>query len=116
VELQTEEFESGTTKINLIGRLDIAGTQAVDLKFTALTAARGGFVIVDLSQVSFLASIGIRMFVSNARALLQRRGKMVLYNPQPNVDKVLKTTGIDTIIGIFNDLDQAREALTVSDS
>jgi anti-anti-sigma regulatory factor len=40
----------------------------------------------------------------------------VLYNPQPNVDKVLKTTGIDTIIGIFNDLDQAREALRVSDS
>jgi anti-anti-sigma factor len=116
VELQTEELESGTTKINLIGKLDIEGTQAVDLKFTALTAARGGFVITDLSQVSFLASIGIRMLVSNAKALRQRRGKMVLYNPQPHVDAVLKAAGIDTIIETFSDLNQAREALRVGAS
>jgi anti-sigma B factor antagonist len=116
VELLAEEFESGTTKINLIGRLDIQGAQAVDLKFTGLAAARGGFVILDLSQVSFIASIGIRTILSNARALLQRGGKMVLYGPQPHVEKVLKAAGVDMIMEIFNDLNEAQAALKVSAS
>jgi anti-sigma B factor antagonist len=111
VELLAEEFESGTTKINLIGRLDIQGAQAVDLKFTGLAAARGGFVILDLSQLSFIASIGIRTILNNARALLHRGGRMVLYRPQPHVEKVLKVAGVDMVMGIFNDLNDARAAL-----
>ena len=60
-----------------------------------------------MSEVSFLASIGIRTLVINARAQSQRGGLMALLKPQPLVAEVLKTAGIDTIIPMYPDLDTA---------
>ncbi len=109
MEIQIEELGEGTARVNLAGRMDIAGMEEIDVRFTALAAARRGLVIVDLSQVSFLASIGIRTLVSTAKALARHGGRMVLLTPQPVVENVLKTSGIDTVLPIFFDLDTARK-------
>ena len=60
-----------------------------------------------MAQVSFLASIGIRTLLQNAKALKQRGGRMVLLNPTDVVDSVLQSTGIAEIIPVFRDLDAA---------
>ena len=73
-------------------------------------AAPGGSqrkVIVDLEQVSFLASMGIRTIIMGAKAINLKGGRMVLLRPTPDVEKVLTTTGIDTLISIVHDLDAA---------
>ena len=114
MELETRQLESGIVGINLSGRMDAIGTQQIDLKFTALTATRKAAILVDLSQVTLLASIGIRTLVNNAKAQKLRGGSMVLYQPTSLVEQVLKSTGIDTIIPIAHDMDAAREALGVS--
>lgn len=111
MELQTQQLTDGITKINLFGRMDNVGVQDIDLQFTALTATKKAAVVVDLSEVSFLASIGIRTLITNARALRQRGGKMVLLNPKPLVDEILKAAGITTIIETLYNLQSAREAL-----
>ena len=111
VELQTEQMNDGTMKINLLGRLDILGTNAIDLRFTSLTATRKANVIVDLSGVDFLASMGVRLLLSNAKALASRGGKMVICKPDPMVRKVLETTGTDAIIPLYDDVDSAHQAL-----
>jgi len=53
------ELEDGIKKITLQGRMDIDGTQKIDMKFTAVTASESANVIVDLSGVEFISSIGI---------------------------------------------------------
>jgi anti-anti-sigma factor len=111
MELSTDQLESGILGIKLSGRMDILGTQQIDLKFSALTSTSKGQILVDLSQVTFLASIGIRTLVSNARAQKLRGGTMVLYKPSSTVEEVLKTTGIDAIIPIAHDMNAARIAL-----
>ena len=111
MELQTQQLPNGITKINLAGRMDSAGVQGIDLQFTALTATKKAAIVVDLSEVSFLASIGIRILITNAKALRQRGGKMVLLNPKPLVDEVLKGVGVTTIIETLYNLASAREAL-----
>jgi anti-anti-sigma factor len=116
MEMQSEQLENGLTTITLAGKMDIVGTQDIDVRFTGLTASKGGFFIVDLSGVTFLASIGIRTFITSAKALTRRGGKMVLLNPQPMVENVLKVSWIDTILPIFFDLDAARIALKSSGS
>ena len=68
--LATEEVTPGVTKINLTGRLDIAGTQAIDLDFNALVDSQRA-IIVDLAEVAFIASMGLRT-LSLARAPLPR--------------------------------------------
>ena len=114
MELQSRELESGILGISLTGRLDSAGAQQIDLKFTALTATRKAPILVDLSQVTFVASIGMRTLVINAKAQKSRGGSMVLYQPTPAVEEVLKSAGIDTIISIAYDMEGARKALAVA--
>lgn len=112
--LQTQQLTNGVTKINLAGRMDNAGVQGIDLQFTALTATKKAAVVVDLSEVSFLASIGIRTLITNARALQHRGGKMVLLNPTPLVDEVLDAAGITSVIETVDNLQSACEALGAS--
>ena len=114
MDLQSHELESGILGISLAGRMDSAGAQQIDLRFTALTATRKAPILVDLSQVTFMASIGMRTLVSNAKAQKRRGGTMVLYQPTVEVEEVLKSAGIDTIITIAHDMDGARKALEVS--
>jgi len=97
-------------KIVLDGRLDIEGAAAVDLKMNLIAGSRMA-VLMDLQRVSFLASIGLRSLVIPARTIRNRGGKVVLYAPSEMVEKVLKTSGIDTIIPIHHDLNNAVAAL-----
>ena len=109
--IHCEQLADEIYKINLEGRMDIIGTQDIDLKFTGMTAAPRQFIIVDLSGVDFLASIGIRTLLINAKAVKDRGGKMVLLNPDINIEKVLLVTGIDVLIPIFDSLELATESI-----
>jgi anti-anti-sigma factor len=61
--------------------------------------------------VSFLASIGLRTLVMGAKAIANKGGRMVLVGPQEGVEKVLKSSSIDTIIPIYADQASALAAL-----
>src|SRR5688572_25187380 len=98
-------------QVKLIGRLDLEGTQAISDRFSFATTARKGKYIVDLSELSFLASIGIRMFMTSAKAQLSRGGKVVLAAPQPETRKVLEASGIDILIELADDVESAIVAL-----
>jgi anti-anti-sigma factor len=108
--LDTVQLENGITKVVLSGRMDIESTTAVDLKFSVIEGAKKK-VIVDLTDVSFMASLGIRTLILGANAMANKGGKMVLLNPQPYVHKVLETTGVNTLIPIVNDMEAATAIL-----
>jgi anti-anti-sigma factor len=110
MEIAVHELESGILGINLSGRMDIVGTQQIDLKFSAVTSTRRAQILVDLSNVTFIASIGIRTLIVNAKAQKLRGGSMVLYKPSDQVEEVLRATGIQAIIPFAHDLDAARGA------
>jgi len=77
--IEFEDLNDGLRRIKLSGRLDIAGTESISIKFTNLASAVARRVVVDLTAVSFLASIGIRELITNAKAQQQRGGRVVLF-------------------------------------
>jgi len=97
--------DEGITHLVLAGKLDAAGVQEVDIKFNGFTAARRKPTLVDLSQVEFIASLGVGMLISCAKALQRHGAAMVLLSPQDPVEKVLKTLGIDQVIPVVHDLE-----------
>ena len=115
MELRTEQLSDGIERISLIGRLDSAGLQDIDMRFTTLMSSRKVLAVVDLSEVSFLASIGIRTLVTNARAQSRQGGAVALAGAQPLVAEVLKTAGIDEVIPIYPDVDAASSALKAAE-
>lgn len=94
----------------LSGRLDMLGMEEISLKLTSLTAIKPLPVIVDLRNVSFLASIGIRSIISSARALDQKGGHMViLLGDNDLVRATLESTGIDDLIPMVADAELAEQ-------
>jgi anti-anti-sigma factor len=105
-----EEMDGGITKVVLDGSLDIAGAAAIDLRMNVIGGASKA-VLVDMKQVTFIGSMGLRALVQPARAISKRGGKIAIFGPQELVEKVLTTSGIDTMIPIYHDYEAAVAAL-----
>ncbi|MDQ3005069.1 MAG: STAS domain-containing protein [Chloroflexota bacterium] len=114
MEIHHSELDNDIILIKLVGRLDIIGTGEIETKFTGYCAGEKVRVIVDLSEVGFLASIGIRLLTLTAKSVASRGGKMVILNPIPEVLEVLEITGIPAIIPLYSQLESAETILMAS--
>lgn len=110
MQIATEELPGGIIRVILDGSLDITGASAIDLRMNVIAGTHNA-VLIDLAKVSFVGSMGLRSLALPARALKGRGGKMALLNPNENVAQVLKTSGIDTLVPVFYDLETATAAL-----
>jgi len=106
MELEILEQSPTLTRVALKGRLDTAGVDKVEARLNA-ALAHDKHGVVDLSGVTFLASMGIRMLIGGAKMLNRRGKKLVLIAPRPLVDQALKHTALDDIIPVAQDLDAA---------
>ena len=109
--LDAEMIDNGITKVSLDGRLDIEGNNDIETEFTALGHVKKAKILVDLTDVSFIASIGMRTFLRAATALSDRKGKMVLVNAQPLVQEALASAGIDSLIPMHDEMEAAVASL-----
>ena len=107
MELQYSELDNGVRLITLIGILDMQGTFSVQIHFARLCEGKDVRVLVDLSKVTYLSSIGIPMLINTARSVVSQDGKMGLVGPIYDVHRVLEITGVTLIIPIFHDFDTA---------
>lgn len=110
------EFEDISPELRLVrleGRLDILGTGQIETRYAGLTAIEKRNLVIDLTAVEFLASIGIRMLITNAKAQLQRGGKTVLLvTGNSSVAKTLEMTGIHSLVPMYHGLEEATQAAT----
>jgi anti-anti-sigma factor len=110
MEMTVTDGAGGIVEVALRGRLDTPGVAQIELRFTAALVPRAARAVVDLSQVEFIGSMGIRMFISVARALARKQGKLILYAPPALVKEVLDTVSLGEIIPVEADLVSALAA------
>ena len=110
MKITVSEFNHIATKVTLAGKLDIAGAEVIDLPLASVAGQRRN-IVVDMSAVDFIASIGIRHLVMAAKTVARGAGKLVLLNPTPFVTEVLTTTGLETILPIVRTEAEALAAL-----
>jgi len=113
MEMTVTEADTGITQVTLAGSFDIAGAEAIDLKMNVV-AGKHDKVLIDMADVHFMASIGVRTLVKAAKAISRREGKMVVARPVEAVAKVLKTTGVDTLITVHPAVEDAMADLAAA--
>lgn len=111
MEIQEEQLPGEVTRIRLSGRMDIAGVGKIESAFAGMTAAPRMAIVVDMSAVPYMSSIGIRALLMNAKSVGRRGGKFAVLSPQENVRSVLVTSGIDQILAIHDSLEHAIAAV-----
>jgi anti-anti-sigma factor len=110
MEMQVTAISRVSARIVLTGRLDLAGSAKIDLPFSA-TAGSNRNILVDMSGVTFVASIGIRTLVLGAKTVQRRGGRLLLINPQSEVEQVLEMTGVLDLLPVVRDEAQAMAAI-----
>jgi anti-anti-sigma factor len=100
MDMVVDELDGGVTNVALRGRFDTQGAESVDLRFSVIAGSKSA-VVVDLSDVDFLASLGIRVLVTSAKAVQRKGGKLVIVAPEGSVLGVLKMAGMESLIPIF---------------
>lgn len=102
---------AGVSVLAPVGRLD--ATRAPELERLLRQPVDLGqrYLVVDLSQVTYLSSGGLRVLLVIAKELRERGGQIVLCCAQPNVARVLRITGFSEIFPSFETREAALRAL-----
>jgi len=110
--VQHEGLSEDLRRVCLGGRLDMIGVGEIELPFTALAATRPIAVLVNLTGVSFLASVGLRCIIQSAKALDLKGGRMsLLVGVNHLVRSTMDTVEIGEIIPTFSDEKAALDSL-----
>jgi len=105
------QLDGGVTRVILSERLDAAGAVETSMEMYYVGESSDA-VIVDMARVTFIASLGLRNLVSLAKAVIKKKGKIVLLSPTPAVEEVLITSGLDMLMPIYRDQPSAVIAVT----
>jgi anti-anti-sigma factor len=111
MDIEVSELQGRVTCVRLSGRLDAAGADRIDTAFTTAVVAAGRPAVVDLSGVTFVASMGIRLLIASARGLRVKGADLVLFGAQDLVYTVLDQAALDQIIPLVATEQQALERL-----
>ena len=88
----------GVKKVVLIGRLDTVGVDLIETKFNAGIVAGGRHAIVDLAEVEFMGSLGVRMIIAAGRDLAIGGHRLVLFGAREPILEVIELTGLGEIV------------------
>ena len=101
MQIDKTDLGQSVTRLKMAGRLDIGGAAAAEIPI-GLAAKACDALIVDMSEVSFVASLGVRHLMMAAKTIDRRGGKMVLFAASEPVADVLGTMGLTELIPIVS--------------
>ena len=96
------QLDDDEMRIELRGRLDAAWSNSVNKTLQDVVHAGSHRIALDLSQVTYLSSAGIRVLVILTKNLKAIGGSFRLINPSPTVSEVLKLVGFQQLLDTFS--------------
>lgn len=107
MEMQITDVDGKLSKVTFNGRLDTPGVLGIETQFVTGVVPSGKPAIVDLSNVEFMGSMAIRMFISVSRILREKEVKLALYAPQGMVTEVLDIARVKEFVPICSNATEA---------
>ena len=97
-----DQSTEGYAIISLNGRLDIPAVDSVEDRFLAKTQAVESHVVLNMSDVNYIGSSGIRLILTGAKTLSKRGFQLVVINVQSFVEDAMLSAGVQTVLPIFD--------------
>jgi anti-anti-sigma factor len=106
--LQIDPTQDRRQRITLSGRLDTHTYQALDEALAPLLVTQITTLVLDLSNLDYISSAGIRSIFKARKVLATREGRVLVVNPQPQIRKVfdvVKAVPLNEIFTSVQELD-----------
>lgn len=107
-------FDNEIAHIALSGKLNHEGAQAIEAQLIPAVATLQTNIIVDISEVTYLTSLGIKLLMNVAKILNERDLKLALLKPQPLSEDALMLVKLDQVFLIGHDEAEMLEKLGVT--
>lgn len=104
-------ISEGVLRIALVGELDASG--AINLDHVIKKAIEDSYyrIVVDCKQLDYISSAGLGVFISYLQDITNHDGKLVFYNMKDNVQNVFTLLGLQNVVTITGDLQEAKKAI-----
>ncbi|MDP2990774.1 MAG: STAS domain-containing protein [Kiritimatiellota bacterium] len=100
-------LKDGILKLTLNGRFDTFGAGPVQQALDAHFQEHPKAIIMDLTNVDFISSAGIRVLLITAKEAEARQGVLALVGLKPYCREVITSTHITGMLSQFDTMDQA---------
>lgn len=110
------ETSNGITTVSPSGRLDAASAPSFAEALDPLIRRGDRHFVIDLGELEYLSSMGLRELMSLWKRLEVLGGKVVLAGPRPEVRKVIEISGYDRLFSLYPDPAAARTELKLPPS
>ena len=107
--VRTEDSRSFTKTIYLVGSLDTETVSAFDQELDTVLESPLKVLVLDLSELEYLSSAGIRSLFRAQKSMKARAGEALIVNPQPAVQKVfdiVKAVDLKAVFSSVQELDK----------
>ena len=92
--------EKGEVTAYLKGRLDTPASLEIASEMNALTEDAGGTIILDCTDLSYISSSGLRLFLTLRKAAIEKGGKIIVRNICNDIRSVFMMTGFLSLFEI----------------
>ena len=106
-----ETRESDAVTLALKGRLDNASSPGFEERVLKHINAGDHRLVIDLAQLDYISSVGLRVFMLAAKRLKPAGGRIVVCAMQPAVKQVFDIAGFASIIPMTATRDEATAKL-----
>jgi len=93
--------------VHVSGELDLATVPALREALLSLITADHPFVVVDLTDVSFIDSTALSALTMAHKRLSDQGGEMRLVMTNPVIREVFEITALDDVLSIYGTVDDA---------
>jgi anti-sigma B factor antagonist len=104
----------GTAEVQIFGELDVTTAEQLDTVLDLIQNEGSKKVFIDCEQLKYISSPGIGVFTSRISDWKTNQISVVLFNVQANVANVFKILGIDRLLKIAPNREQAEEILNAN--
>ena len=90
--------------ITVNGRVDSSTAPDLEQVLEERTAEGRYNLVLEMSDVEYLSSAGLRALVSTLRACKKRGGDVRIANPSERVSEVMSLAGLDALFEMYDDV------------
>ena len=99
----SQERDGDVVTVRLSGRLDSSAASSAEEQLSAALVGTPPRVAIDMSELVYISSAGLRVLLVLAKKVQQQQGKVALGGLAENVREVFAVSGFDTIFPIEPD-------------
>lgn len=90
--------EGNRYTVTLCGRMDTATAATYQTEFAPLMQVKGADICIDCTELAYVSSIGLRLFLLLQKSVAANGSTLVLTGLNPQVKQVFDITGFSKII------------------